>query len=349
MQKLVKDLQKGIADFIEQRQALWLLVEAGAFEAVLLAQLLSEVERANDTDVFLSLSGNFETAEQYASEAAARLIAEYRSAAAALVGKGHPPLPPLPKYLFSASRSAAEKLRNVLQAAQALLPTGGGHRLVCLLWPLQISDGRAYVELLRQLLPSGSLPRWSCNLRLIVRELAEPRHDFSATWPPGRVKRLRCELSLPALTQHLQETACDMQQPEAERMQALLMLATLDHAHGRSEQAEGRYEQLLAYYEKLGNKTLQAMVMIKLGEVYHRREQMDRARHFYEGALLPAAQAPCPVLLGTLAKNLGDLASHEGRFTDADHYYEQWRRMENHLRAQERMANKARQRLWTLP
>lgn len=334
MRGLVEKLQHEIDTFIEQREALFLLVEARHEDAPLVCKLLTEVEKSNQTDVFLVLVANFDGPEQYATAAAEHLMSQHRAVCEELARQGQPLLPPLPADLAAPRVPPGQRMQAVLRAARSLLPEDGGHRLVYILWPMAVAEPLQFVAFVESLLPTASLPGWASGTRLIVRELPGASHEIGKLLSPRRTQRIGCDFSPAALKRTMEEVVDDPAQPEAERMQSLLMLATLDHAEERPAAALAKYQQLLAYYDKTQNPTMQAVVLNHMGEVYHRTQELTEARRCYEAALVPAEQSPIPLIILLLARNLGDVAFLEGRYTDAVECYTQWRlvadRLEDH-------------------
>lgn len=331
MRQLVEQLKTELERFIEQRDALWLLVESSDSDAPLVLKLLTDLEQANQTDIFLLFAVEFHTPAQYVAAVVAQLFEQHEQVNQALAEQGHPLLPQLPTSLLDDGMAPADRLREAMCVARELVPDEGGHRLVWVLWPTQVVDAFNYVSLLGQLVAPGSLPAWTRGLRLVLRELPGQPHAWARRFSPLRSRRARSDFSPHAIAQSLADTLEDESLPEMERMQALMMQAAMDQTQGRPQQAIAKYEALLAYYEKTENPTMLAVVMNHLGEVYHRQQQLKEARRWYECALVPAEQSPVPILTLLLARNLGDVAFLEGRFADAAFCYEQWHLISSRL------------------
>lgn len=324
MRQLIERLQHEIEAFIEQRQSLILLIEARQEDAPIVSKLMTEIEKSNQTDIFLVLLADFETPEQYANAAVEQLATQHKIVCDELARRGEPSLPPLPTGLEVVERPAIERLQDVIRATRALVPSDGGHRLVVILWPMAVAQPEQFVGLCRTLLKGPSLPDWASGTRLIIREVPGIPHELAAVLPAHHIKRARSDFSPPALKRCMEEVAADPGQSQTERMQALLMLATLEHAADQPTAAIEKYKLLLSYYQETQNPTMQAVVLNHMGEVYHRKLQLGEARHYYESALVPTEQSPAPLLILILARNLGDVAFLQGNYSDALACYSQW-------------------------
>jgi tetratricopeptide (TPR) repeat protein len=58
------------------------------------------------------------------------------------------------------------------------------------------------------------------------------------------------------------------------------------------------------------------------GDVYRRNGELQEARHWYECAMTPATAAKDPIILSTVGRSLADLSYKQGRFAEAEQYYD---------------------------
>lgn len=334
MRALLDKLQATITDFIEQRDALWLRVGGATADAPIVLKLLLSIERRNKGDVFLIYATHFANQEQYVDELSGLFRAEYQALQDERSARQHAPLQPLPERFGG---GPAQRLTALLSAAGELLPKEGRQRLVWAFWPLKLADPVAYEQLLDGLVsaPVGcgcdSPPPWTRRLRLIGRQVDHSPAELHAVRSEERVLHTTADFSPEAIQRCLQETLADPRQPEGVRMRTLLMLATLEKAHGRDEAALASYGQLLAYYRLQQSPALQTVVLVQLGELCQKEQRLPAARAFYEQALAPAAAAQVPVCTALLAKSFGDLAWAEQRHSDAAACYEAWHRLASQL------------------
>ncbi len=327
MRQLFENARRQLEAFIEQRDDLLLLAACPSDDLGFVLQTLRDIEQSSGTDVFLLFSDNFVQPGPFLDVTAERLRQEHQTACQALAEQGRPPLPPLPAALFDAARPPAERLVMAIDFARALLPPGGGHRLVWAMCPLEVADWGAYLGLVSALVPSRSLRPWMRGVRLVFRYQADagPLAPELAKGPRVRVAEMR--LAPGDVEASLRQDVADEQLPDEQRMQALLSLAVFDYAYNRADDAVAKFNHLLGYYQQTGNTMMQAFVLNGLGDVARRQGDRERALHWYECAVPPAAEAQNPVVLSSIVRNLGEVAYERGQYAEAEGYFEQLDRL----------------------
>jgi hypothetical protein len=322
MQKLVRRLQSELHGFIEQRDELVMVASCSDNDVAILLKILRDIEQASGTDVFLLFADDFVAPGPYVSVAAERLREEHRIACEALAQDGKPALPPIPDEVFDVSREPVERLWRAICFAQSLLPPTGGHRLVWAMCPLRIADRREYLKMMSAFIPRHGIEPWMRRLRMICRDGMQ-----SVDFAPGlaqapRTRVVPFDFGPAAIEQSMTEEVEDEQAPLEQRMQALLMLASVDQAHGRNAEALTKYNTLLGHYQSTNNLPMQAFVLNAFGDMYLRTGALDSAQHWYECAVPPAMSSKQPVIMATVVRNLGDVAFQKGQFADAEKFYE---------------------------
>src|SRR4051812_34393161 len=121
MRHLVEQLRAEFERFIEQRDALWLLAESSDGDAPLVLKLFADLEQANQTDIFMLFAPEFHTPAQYAAAIVAQLAEQHEQLNRALAEQGSPLLPALPASLQDDRMAPADRLREALCAARALV------------------------------------------------------------------------------------------------------------------------------------------------------------------------------------------------------------------------------------
>jgi tetratricopeptide (TPR) repeat protein len=138
-------------------------------------------------------------------------------------------------------------------------------------------------------------------------------------------------LSTEAITQDMHGSAVDESLPMEARAQSLLSLAMIDVASARPELATDRLTYLLSYYQSTKNLVMQGIVLNAMGDMFTRLGEAARAKDWYEAALVPAAECKNPILLSTLARNLGSTQFALGNYGEARSYYAELDRISTHL------------------
>jgi len=326
MRQLLERLRQDLGDFLAQRDAVLLQVACRDEDAPLVFKTLSDLDRANESDLFLLCLDGYTSADSYVDSVLASVRLQMDTALADLAAAGHPPLAPLPPGVDDLSKAPAERLANLFEHARSWIPPEGGHRVIWGLLPFHIADLAGYQALLGALLQKDKVLPWMHATRLIVRV---QRH---LVVPLGAYSRsIDADFSPPALAATLAAEAMDKSLLEGQRMQALLTLAQLDSAHGRADAARRHFKQVVGYAGRTQNHPLHALALNGLGELAHREGNLMAARAWYECAIEPACATQAPILLALLSRNLGDLAFLEARYKEAEQHYDGWQALAAHM------------------
>jgi len=185
------------------------------------------------------------------------------------VAEGNPRWAPFPSQCANVAAAAAARLRAGVAHAASLVPGGHEHRLVFCLLPQAIER----LPCVRR----GDRGAAACTEDCARAGLAAGPADPARTTATAR--RYRCasarqasdvlvyepDLSPPALMDAMAHDVAQPGLPEAQRMQMLTELASLDYAYGRLEQASAKYEILYAYYRRHQVQAMQAFVLQGIG------------------------------------------------------------------------------------
>jgi tetratricopeptide (TPR) repeat protein len=299
-----------------------LLLACGDSDTALVLKTIRDLEQADASDIFLLHADDFVRPGPFVSAAVNRLAEDLQRTNMALQNQQREPLPELPGSTLDESRPPAERLIEAVDFARSLLPSAQGHRLVWAMFPTKIADRDNYLRLILACTARDGIRPWMRGVRLIFRVPFEFALDES---PLNGAPRLRLQLvdfGPQAMSASMQEEANDPKLPEAERMNALLGLATLDHAHDRIPDAVRRYQTLFAFAQKTENSAMQALVLNGLGDIAQKQGNVEIAQHWYECAIDPALTAGQPVVLATVVKNLATIAYQGQQFADAEVYYD---------------------------
>ena len=79
---------------------------------------------------------------------------------------------------------------------------------------------------------------------------------------------------------------------------------------------------LLGYYQHEENLAMQAFVLNGIGDIYHRQDDLEKAKHYYECAVVPVKDANEPIVFHTIMRNLGDVSFKQKNYSLAEVFYE---------------------------
>ena len=321
MRKLIEKIQNGLEDFIEQRDNLVMIVSCDDNDAPLVLKIVSDLEQADATDVYLLFADDFVAPDPYVSVTIERLREQHKIANEWLVEQGRKPLPPIPKKLTDETRSPAQRLGDAIMYARSLLPKEGGHRLIWVMFPQQIKDRKSYIELTSIFIPWRGLQPWMRGIRFIFRDEPETECFMPELVKAPRARIMSVDMSPDAIQASLKDEVEDEELPDEQRMTALLQNAMLEAAHGHTEEAMAQYNILLGHYQHTNNHVLQALVLNAIGDIYNRANNFEKAQHWYECAVPPAVESKSPVMLHTVVRNLADLAFRNNQHETAEQLY----------------------------
>lgn len=306
--------------FLEQRDKGVLVVQAEGEQIGYALQILKSIEDSGSPDVFLSFAHEFSSPSGFASLVAERVKAS-ELAAREQVGERSSALPPLPALAMGESCEADVRVRAALEYARSILPPNTGQRLVCAFLPMVISDAAGYGRLMRKLIEPEGMPPWYHRMRIIVREEADSSLLGTDVAGAPFVAVHRLDFSPEIIAASLEQTAKDPNANEEERARSLLQLAYLDYAHGRDQQALEKFTGLLTYYEETKNAVMQAIALTGIGSVHERADDLAHAWEWYCRAIRPASEGKSPMVLFTLARDLGQVALGLQRYEEAESFF----------------------------
>lgn len=319
MRKAIEQFQKLLVDFIEQRDKLMLLVACPEAEAALMLKLLLDQQNNSRNDLYYLIADDFTSADEYVDAIVARLEREY-NASVETPGANIPPV--IDTCRRSSGTSAGSRLVACFSYARSLIPPATGHRIVWCLSPGKIARVSEFEALLLECVSTAKIEPWMRGLRLFTRlpEMHSKNKDLIANrWAKyGRFaipadaseSELRAEVSHPKLS-------------PGDRAQALLQLGFIDLAHGRFRVATAGLKESLAIYQQRQDPGMQSLSMIGLGDVCRREGDLEKAKYWYECAIVPAGEGKQIVCLAMIAQHLGAIAYTQQRFADAAFYYDQ--------------------------
>jgi len=322
MRKLLEQIQRDLRGFIEQRDDLVLFTACSDDDTPMLLKTLRDIEGSADGDMFLMFADEFIDANSFVDVVMERLRAEHCLADVQLEEEGDEPMPPMPDTLHDEERPPGQRMMEAVMWARSLLPGDGGHLLIWVLCPTRIADRAAYLQLINGFIPWQIQPWMRKGFRFIFRDLPVGETVGAEITAP-RTRVMPVDLGPEALDDSLTDEALDESLPLERRLQSLLMLSVMDMGHGRVTDALAKSEILLANYQLLGDKRMQAVVYNNIGDIYHHRQEdkLVEAQQWYECAVPLASEAQDPVLLYTIVSNLGDVAYKRQIFPMAEELY----------------------------
>lgn len=325
MRRKLAELRDTLTRFVEQRDHLLLVVSCADPDVVYPWKMLEGIGQAEPSDVVLLFREPFASLPSYTSAILASLRAQREAAAAAHAarGEGEETCPPFPDLCGDEAAAPIARLRAAIDHVSSFWPVSDGHRVIWAFLPLRISDQGGYARLAGEFVPWRGPELWMRGLRVIARD--DRLHPFLCPALRGKgapgVLLHEIDMSQAALEGALAEDAADGSLPVAERMQALMQLAALDHAHRRYPEAIEKYKRLHDFHAQQREPAMQAMALQGVGDALRRSGERAEARLRYQQGITLALRARAlPVLFnltfasGEVSLELGDAREAEGFF-----------------------------------
>jgi hypothetical protein len=323
MQAKVKELKQALEGFVQQSRRSILVIKLEESELIFVMKMLQTMDQQDNANVYgLFPEAVTRTGNAYVSEIVKSLGSQLDGANTARVGEGNPPWPPMPPACTDLRFPAAQRLRAAILHARSLVPNDPDNRLVFCLVPQQIAVPAAYLDALSALIPAPTSPpdpAWA-GVRIIIRddglkpalipELRRQKNPHVLVYEP--------DLSPAALMDSMAQEVADPTLSEAERMQVLTQLATLDFAYGRLDEAGAKYGVLYDYYRRYKAPAMQALVLQGVGDILLKTGNLPLARDRYAQGLTHALETQSlPLMLG-LSYKVGELDLELKEYAEAD-------------------------------
>jgi tetratricopeptide (TPR) repeat protein len=322
MRRLFEQIRKRVGDFLEQRDDVLLVVRCGDSDVPFLFKLLQELDESDGSDLFWLFNDEQKRADEYVGTVVQRFEERHRMVCDGLAKNGRPPWPPLPDAARKVGSPPAARARALIEFSRSLLPSGPDFRVVWAFLPLKLGDPAGQGTLFEELLRTNGPAPWYHHVRIVAREdPARPALKERLAKTP-RVAWYEPEMGIAAQEKSLEEDVTDQALPVPQRMQSLLLLAGTDYAHRRYADALKKYDVLLSYYQRVGNRAMVALVLNGMGEVHQRSGNPRKAKVHYESALSPAIQSSSQPVLLNVTLNLANLALSEKNWKDGESYYD---------------------------
>lgn len=324
MRRLLEEHRERIAQFIPQRDAVALVIHCSEGDAALISKIIEGLDDASDSELFWIVVDEFKTAEQFAEACVQALNIKHGAVRLAQAKQNLKPWPEFPSDILRPGNLAPlERLKRLLMFSRTLLPMLDGALVVWAFFPLKIADPAGYANLMTQLWKHEYPFPWSHHLRLIFRDDSATGALTQAAKDIPTVEKLKADFSTEALRKAAEQDAADESVPLPERINNTLILAGMDYAHKKYDQAMRAYQIVHRYALAANIPVLGAVALQGMADVHSATGRKDEAGKMLQAALAPAAAAaspPVPILFN-LYHNLGTLRYEEKKWDEAEVYF----------------------------
>jgi tetratricopeptide (TPR) repeat protein len=160
-----------------------------------------------------------------------------------------------------------------------------------------------------------------CGTKLMVRDSVASPVLVPELEGQPEVDIYRPELNLASMEKQLSEKANDPRVPVEEQAQMHMMLAGMDVANKRYTQALARNLELLGYFRHRGQSYQQSMVLNNIGDLHYIQGRFAEAQAWYERAIGLSLELRSQPFVLYQSMNLGQALFMQQRFDEALLYY----------------------------
>jgi len=191
------------------------------------------------------------------------------------------------------------------------------------LYPQNIQNRKQWHELISSFAPVNGIQDGMQGLRIIFRDLPDTIELSPQMSDLPRIQFDLADMSPDAIDEALEETINDDSASDDQRFNAMLQQAMIDVAHSRLDRAYDSFKYMLGYYQKMKNYAVQAVIINSVGDIYRRKNELDKAHHVFETATEPSIKANSATVLHNTTLNLAESEFNRSNFPESEKYYEQ--------------------------
>jgi tetratricopeptide (TPR) repeat protein len=315
----MQDIQTRFQGFMNSSCASTMLVACEPEDSPLLLKSLDALEQDPAVlDILLTFGHAFEDLDGYIEQILHSVHQQLVQVNEELTKRGDSALAPFPSELEDEALLPAIQLCDTMQYVRSIVPRN--RRIVWIMYPLEINQPEQYLQLidyLREQLAGDSLH----GTKLMVRDsVASPVLIPELEGQPN-VDIYRPELNLASMEKKLSEKANDPRVPAEEQTQMHMMLAGIDVANKRYEQALARNLELLGYFHHIGQRHQQSIVLNNIGDLHYIQGRFAEAQEWYERAIGLSLELQSQPFVLYQSMNLGQALFMQQRFDEALIYY----------------------------
>lgn len=322
MQHVVQEIVDELVGFISHADERVMLIEAEDGEAPLLLKSFGIVEESDQVpEIFFSFGEPFLRPVDYVQELVTRQSDQIRDYNSEAPSRDMPQLDPLPAPALDRRADPTDRLRGLLAHMRRIVEPERG--IVWILYPIdEVADEDGFVEFLgpvvRDIL-SGEPPA----TKLIIRDTPSNRFReiFDAPDDEPAIRLYRPEVDFKSVMKKVEERAADPSAPIDERMQGTMLLAGVDVAEKRYDDALEKNRTVLNFYRQRKQPENESIVRNNIGDIYYLQGDFPTAQKNYEAAITISTEQKSQPLVLYQCMNLGNSLFMQNKFDEALIYY----------------------------
>lgn len=324
MQHIIQEIVDTLQGFIDHEERSVMLIEAKTEEAPLLLKTFGMVEEAETSpDVFLSFGDEFQDTRRYVELIIERQREQIELVNLELEKLNQPLLAELPAELLE--RNKPSQLRLLELFAHTRQTVDADRQIIWIFYPLvDVEKEDFFLNLffdITQKIINGEL----ANTKIILRDT--PSNILRQTLITDeeehpKIFLYRPELDFKSVLGKMEAQAKNKNLPPEERVQSVMLMAGVDVAEKRYEQALSKNSQVLKHYQTTKQKQNESVVHNNIGDIYYLQGDFPEAQKNYEKAINIAVEEKSQPLVLYQSINLGNSLFMQKNYDEAFIYYD---------------------------
>jgi len=321
MRSLAVQAEAAFRAFLDQRDDLILILSAADGDLPAGLKILEGLQAEMAHVWGWVFAQAFDDTASYVDAIVADIASKQLVLDGALQKQGDAGLPPVPSVLHDTAQLPVDRLRAAVQYVRSMVPQMAGGVTLFAVLPLTIADHEAYATLARDLVRHRIPFPWCAGVRFVLRDDIAVPHLAKFSHAP-RVRSQRLDFGPAALEQAVSRDAADESLPLDDRMNATLMAAGMDQAHGRSDEALARYQVVMQHFGAAGNAPVAAIAANGIAACLQAKGDTEGAERVLHAAMAAALQSDPPALsvVLNLLLELTMLVARQQRWAETELY-----------------------------
>jgi tetratricopeptide (TPR) repeat protein len=321
MQHIIEEIKEHFNLFIDDEEKSVMIVEAKADESMLLLKTLDMLEEDEmSSDVFLIHPDGFTDSRSYVTSLFDSQELQIESVNEELAERDEPLLEELPEELSKRTILNHDRLTGIVSHIRKIVDAD--RKVIWVFFPLEETDnGDAFINLL-WLLIKQIIEEKIDQTKIIIRDVPTSKLRDKLLFFDKKVSFYQPKLDLESIFEKIEQQSKNPNAPPDERAQNLMLMAGVDVAEKRFEDALKKNKTVLKYFEKSNQKQKQSVAHNNIGDIHYMQGDFPQAQKSYENAVSIAIDEKSQPLIIYQSINAGNSLFMQQEYDEALIYYQ---------------------------
>lgn len=321
MQHIIEEVKKNLGLFIDDEEKSVMVVQATVEESLLVLKTLDMLEEDEmSPDIFVMHLDNFSDSRTYVGNLFESQEAQIEGVNEELSERGEPLLEKLPEELSKRTIINHERLIGIVKHIRKIVEAD--RKVIWIFFPLdETENAEAFANLLR-FLAHEILEEKIERTKLIIRDTTTLILKDKLAPFEKKVSFYQPKLDLDSIFEKIEQQSKNPNAPPDERAQNLMLMAGVDVAEKRFDDALQKNETVLRYFEKSEQTQKQSVVHNNIGDIHYLQGDFPQAQKSYESAVSIAIDEKSQPLVIYQSINAGNSLFMQQKYDEALVYYQ---------------------------